>query len=148
MNSATGLINLGRNIGGGVGMSLVTTLQARLAQRHQCNLVGHLSPLNPRYREALHGITAVLKARRSCAAGAAHQAQALLYNERLRQSAMLAFIDVFWTVGVLSLAMIPLMFLIKSAPRTQEPVSGQWALLALKGNDYNLRDRLAETQAA
>ncbi|HXP22870.1 MAG TPA: hypothetical protein VN807_01975 [Candidatus Sulfotelmatobacter sp.] len=77
MNSATGLINLARNIGGGVGISLVTTLEARLAQRHQTNLVGHLSALNPRYLDALHGVTGT----------AAHQAQALLYDELLRQSA-------------------------------------------------------------
>ena len=38
--------------------------------------------------------------------------------------AMLAFIDVFWILGVLCLAMVPLMFFIKSAPRSQEPVSG------------------------
>ena len=35
MNSATGLINLARNIGGSVGISMVTTIQARLAQKHQ-----------------------------------------------------------------------------------------------------------------
>jgi len=123
MNSATGLINLARNIGGSVGISLVTTLEARLAQRHQFNLVGHLSPLNPRYLEELHGIAAALRAHGSYTAAAGHQAQALLYDELLRQAAMLAFIDVFWILGVLSLAMIPPMFLIKSAPRSHEPVS-------------------------
>jgi DHA2 family multidrug resistance protein len=75
MNSATGLINLARNIGGSVGISLVTTLEARLAQRHQTNLVVHLSPLNP--RDALHGITGALTAHGASAATAAHQAQAL-----------------------------------------------------------------------
>jgi DHA2 family multidrug resistance protein len=122
MNSATGLINLARNIGGSVGISLVTTLEARLAQRHQTNLVGHLSPLNP--RDALHGITGALTAHGASAATAAHQAQALLYDELLRQSAMLAFIDVFWILGVLCVVMIPLMFFIKSAPRSHEAVSG------------------------
>lgn len=44
MNNARGLINLARNSGGGVGISLVTTLQARLAQMHQTNLAYHLTP--------------------------------------------------------------------------------------------------------
>ena len=57
------------------------------------------------------------------AAAAGHQAQALLNDELLRQSAMLAFIDVFWILGALSLAMIPLMLLIESAARSHEPVS-------------------------
>lgn len=34
----------------------------------------------------------------------------------VRQANMLAFIDVFWILGVICFAMIPLMFLIKSAP--------------------------------
>jgi hypothetical protein len=38
--------------------------------------------------------------------------------------AMLAFIDVFWILGVLCLVMVPLMFFIKSAPCSHETVSG------------------------
>jgi DHA2 family multidrug resistance protein len=117
MNSAAGLINLARNMGGSVGISLVTTLQARLAQMHQTNLVGHLTPLNLRYLEALHGVAAVAGAHGSDACCAAHQAQGMLYGELVRQSNMLAFIDVFWILGGICFAMIPLMFFIKSAPR-------------------------------
>lgn len=63
-----------------------------------------------------------MKAHGSCLATAGHPAQALLYDELLRQSAMLAFIDVFWILGVLSLAMTPLLFLIKPSPRPREPM--------------------------
>ena len=117
MNNATGLINLARNIGGSVGISLVTTLQARLAQMHQANLVGHINPLNPRYLAAVQGITANLHARGSDAATATQQANSLLYYEVVRQASMLSFIDVFWILGGVCLAMIPLMFLIKATPR-------------------------------
>ena len=121
MNNATGMINLARNIGGSVGISLVTTLQARLAQRHQVRLIENLSPINPRYMAMLHGLTAALRTRGSDAVQAAHQAQALLYGEMQRQAAMLAFIDVFWIMGVLCLAMIPLMFVLKKAPKHGPP---------------------------
>jgi DHA2 family multidrug resistance protein len=117
MNNATGLINLARNIGGSVGISLVTTLQVRLAQMHQTNLVGHLTPLNPRYLQALHGAAALAGAHGSDTVCAANRAQGMLYGELVRQSNMLAFIDVFWILGVICFAMIPLMFFIKSAPR-------------------------------
>ncbi|HKM83891.1 MAG TPA: DHA2 family efflux MFS transporter permease subunit [Candidatus Acidoferrum sp.] len=113
MNSATGLINLARNLGGSVGISLVTTLQARLTQHHQTNLVSHMTPLDPRYRAALQGLTAMLHTRGSTWATAAQQAQRMLYGELQRQSAMLAFIDVYWILGLLCLAMIPLMFIMK-----------------------------------
>jgi DHA2 family multidrug resistance protein len=114
MNSATGLINLARNIGGSVGISMVTTMQARLAQMHQTNLAGNMTALNSKYLAALHGLCAMLRAHGSDAATAMRQAQTMLYGELQRQSQMLAFIDVFWILGVVCLAMIPLMFLIKS----------------------------------
>jgi MFS transporter, DHA2 family, multidrug resistance protein len=123
LNSATGLINLARNIGGSVGISLVVTLQARLAQRHQNNLVDHLTPLNPRYLAAVHGIVANLRTHGSDAASALKQAHSILYYELVRQANMLAFIDVFWILGIVCLAMIPFMFLIKATPRHDEPVS-------------------------
>jgi DHA2 family multidrug resistance protein len=123
MNNATGLINLARNIGGSVGISLVTTLQARLAQKHQNDLIGNLSPLNPRYIGALHGLAAGLHARGSSASTAAQQASAILYGELQRQANMLAFIDVFWILGAVCLAMIPAMFLIKSGQHTSEGIS-------------------------
>jgi hypothetical protein len=47
----------------------------------------------------------------------------LVDRETLEANSTWVFIDVFWILGALSLAMIPLMFLIKSAPRPHEPVS-------------------------
>jgi hypothetical protein len=39
----------------------------------------------------------------------------------LRRAAMLAFIDVFWILGVLCLGMIPLMFVLKKSPKHGPP---------------------------
>jgi len=39
----------------------------------------------------------------------------VLYNLVQRQSAMLAFLDNFWLLGVVFLAVIPLMFFMKRA---------------------------------
>jgi DHA2 family multidrug resistance protein len=121
MNNATGMINLPRNIGGSVGISLVTTLQARLMQRHQVRLMENLSPVNPRYMAMLHGLTAALRTRGSDAVQAAHQAQARRYGEMQGQAAMLSFIDVVWIMGLLCLATIKLMFVLKNSPKHGPP---------------------------
>jgi hypothetical protein len=71
----------------------------------------------PRYVQALHGLAAELSAKGSTAAAAAQQASAMLYGELQRQANMLAFLDVFRILGVVCRGMIPLMLLIKSAPR-------------------------------
>jgi DHA2 family multidrug resistance protein len=120
MNSATGMINLARNIGGSVGISLVTTWQTRFAQRHQMRLAEHVSPLNPAYQRAVHGLAAALHARGSDMFTATRQAQALIYGEVQRQSNMLAFIDVYWLLGVLCLAVIPFMIFVR---RPQQPMT-------------------------
>jgi DHA2 family multidrug resistance protein len=114
-NSATGIINLARNMGGSIGISAVTTFQARLSQTHQDYLAEHLSPANPIFEQRLHGLAAALHASGSSLAGALLQAQKILYSELIRQSQMLAFVDVFRNLGYTCLLLIPLMFLMKKS---------------------------------
>ena len=49
-NAASGLMNLARNIGGSVGISIVTTMLDRRQQYHLNRMSSHLSPANPRCR--------------------------------------------------------------------------------------------------
>jgi MFS transporter, DHA2 family, multidrug resistance protein len=117
-NNATGLINVARNIGGSVGISVVTTLQARLAQVHQNDLVSHLTPYDHSYQSMLSGAAHMLQSAGASATQALAQAHALVYNELLQQSSMLSFIDVFWLLSFACLALIPFMFLMeKTRPR-------------------------------
>jgi hypothetical protein len=50
-------------------------------------------------------------AQSASAADALHQAQALLYARVQQQAAALSFIDAFWTLAVLFIAMVPLVLL-------------------------------------
>jgi DHA2 family multidrug resistance protein len=59
----------------------------------------------------------MLHQRGSSWAMGAQQAQGMLYGELQRQSSMLAFVDMYWILGVLCLAMIPLMFIMKRGRR-------------------------------
>ena len=61
----------------------------------------------------------------SSAVDAGRQAQGIMYGMVQRQSSMLAFADAFWVMAVLFLAIMPLMFLMKRAPK-----SGQSAAAA------------------
>jgi MFS transporter, DHA2 family, multidrug resistance protein len=114
-NSATGLINLTRNLGGSVGISLVAAAQNRMAQISQNNLSGDITAVNPLYAVRLHNLQAAMQASGSAPTQAAQQAQALLYNELLRQSAMVAYVNVFRLLAWLCVALIPLMFFMKAA---------------------------------
>ena len=110
---ATGLFNLARNIGGSIGIAAVTTMLARRAQFHQHRLVEHLTPYHGAYRASLSGAAQLAIAHGSSPPDAAAKAQGLIYGSMLRQANMQAFLDAFWVMGVLFLAVIPLMFLIR-----------------------------------
>jgi DHA2 family multidrug resistance protein len=112
-NAASGLMNLARNIGGSVGISLVTTMLDRRGQVHTSELSHNLSASNPAFRSMLQGTTQAMQARGANAAFAAQKAYAMIAGTVQRQAAMLAYVDDFRILGFAILAMVPLVFLIK-----------------------------------
>ncbi|HXZ11631.1 MAG TPA: DHA2 family efflux MFS transporter permease subunit [Candidatus Sulfotelmatobacter sp.] len=121
-NAASGLINLARNIGGSVGISLVTTMLARRAQFHQTVLSSGIHGGNAKL-QALHAAaTHTLIAHGSSAYEASRQAYGLVANMIDQQATMLAYIDDFWMLGVAVLLMIPFVFLMKKV-KPGSPIS-------------------------
>jgi DHA2 family multidrug resistance protein len=112
-NAVSALINLGRNIGGSVGISLVTFYLARRSQVHQNMLIGDLNPYNDRFRQALRGSTQAFMAAGSSASTASSQAYGQLYGSVQRQSTMLAYIDCFLLLAIFFAALIPFVFIMK-----------------------------------
>ncbi|MGD0744157.1 MAG: DHA2 family efflux MFS transporter permease subunit [Verrucomicrobiota bacterium] len=112
IGSATGLYNLMLNIGGSIGIALVTTLIARGAQAHQALMVGHLTPTNPALTRQLHAAQAML-ARHGDPVTAMHQAYALIYNRLNQQAHLWAFVDTFRIFALLVLCCLPLILLFK-----------------------------------
>ncbi len=98
IGNAVGLQNLIRNIGGSIGLSLVSTFEQRLAQVHQSLLIGHLSPLNLEFQQKLAVARGIFAQRFNPSDALAH-AQGLLYNTLLQQSSYWAFMDLFFAVA-------------------------------------------------
>src|SRR6202522_2792706 len=112
-NAASGLMNLARNIGGSVGISVVTTLLARRTQFHQVRLSENLTATNPQFQSRLHGLTGTFSGGGSGPGTALQQAYAMMQANVIRQSTMLAYIDNFWLLGIVIACLIPCVFLIK-----------------------------------
>jgi DHA2 family multidrug resistance protein len=112
-NNVSGMTNLARNIGGSVGISLVTTMLARRTQVHLNDLDHNLNSGNPQLQAAIANTTHALIARGSSPALAAQQAYGLVAGTLQRQATMLAYIDNFWMLAIAIGAMIPLVFLMK-----------------------------------
>ncbi len=112
-NAASGLMNLARNIGGSVGISVVTTLLDRRSQAHLNYLSHNLSASNPALQSMLNGATQSMHTRGASGSFAGRQAYALIEATVQRQATMLSYLDNFQILGIAILALLPLVFLVK-----------------------------------
>ena len=117
MGNATGLFNMMRNIGGGVGISLVATMLARLGQQHTNLLVANITPFSPSAQPLLGGLKGLFAG--SGPVWADQQAYATLFGLVQREATMIALIRIFQFLGLLVLTLIPLIALTKRPPKGQ-----------------------------
>ncbi len=118
MGNATSIFNLMRNIGASFGIAAVTTIVARHSQTHFNVLGRHVNIYDLRSRQMFEAMRQGFMARGSDAVTAGKQAYAALFGMVERQAAMLSFIDAFWILGAVFLAMLPLLLLMRK-PRHQ-----------------------------
>ena len=112
-NQASGLINLMRNVGGSVGISMVTSILTRRTQYHEARLSEGMSALNPAFNHAIQGAQNTLMRHGASASNAANQAYGVVMNTILRQASVLAYIDCFYILAIIFGAMVPLVFMMR-----------------------------------
>jgi MFS transporter, DHA2 family, multidrug resistance protein len=112
-NAASGLMNLARNMGGSVGISVVTTMLDRRSQLHLVNLSSNLSSSNAALQSRLQGLNQMVQ---SHGGGPSSPVPwALIQATISRQASMLSYMDCFWFLGVAILIMVPMAFLVKKS---------------------------------
>ena len=112
MTDASSLYTLTRTVGGNVGYALVATLVANGTQAHRALLVQHVNPANPAYQQFHAGAAAGLVSRGLDPVAAGHTADAIANGIINQQSAMLAYNSTSLTLGILMLAIVPLLLLL------------------------------------
>jgi len=130
-NDVSGIMNLARNIGGSTGTALIATMLARRSQHHQAMMTQYLSPGNEAFRNQVNRLKGMFHGGGNAAAGGfggkvsgnAHVAQAFIYNQLRRQSAMLAYLDIIAVFAIFCVCMIPLVFMLGK----QKPGHGEAA---------------------
>ena len=111
IGNAAGIYNLMRNIGGSVGIAGLVALLVRGSQAHQQYLGAHLTASSPMTWSTLAGLGARYHAGGSGLVDAHRMALGAIYGTLQRQAAVLSYADNFRLMGYLSLACIPLAFL-------------------------------------
>jgi DHA2 family multidrug resistance protein len=108
IDQASALINVARNTGGSIGVSLVSNVLAHREQFHQARLVEHVIPSSVQYQDTLQQATNYFVAHGSSLAQAQQQAFAWIGQQVQLQASFLGYIDAFWTLMLVSLAAVPL----------------------------------------
>lgn len=107
---ASSLLNVARNLGGSIGISAAQSMLAGSMQRHQTELVQKLNPLDPNYTDWL----AKAKGAFGGMGDPTQLPQAILYQQVQRQAAMLGFLDVFRSLMVLIIVLLPIVIFMRS----------------------------------
>jgi DHA2 family multidrug resistance protein len=120
-NNASALINLSRNLGGSVGISLASTVLARRTQFHVARLTDSISPYAQPYVAKVQSLQHQMMAQGGSAADALRHAQAIVAANLQQQAQLLSFLDDFLLLAVLFGALIPLAFLLRRRPAGAGP---------------------------
>ncbi len=114
IGNATGIYNLMRNLGGSVGISLVTTTLARQAQVHQVTLAAHVTPYDTATQQTFFALIQHMSPQ---------EAYAVLYGRVLEQANLWAFVSNFRFMAFLCLGSIALAFLFKKVRAAKGPIA-------------------------
>jgi len=106
----TAIYSLIRNIGSSIGIALVQTLLVRNTQTMHAALAEKVTYANQGLLDS------------PAYSLATPEAAASLNAELTRQASMIAYVDDFWLMFILTLAVIPLLLLIRPAPKQAAPV--------------------------
>jgi DHA2 family multidrug resistance protein len=113
----TAIYSLVRNIGSSIGIAMVQALLVRNTQIAHASLTTHVNLANP----ALNDPSSVYNMGTQLGA-------AMINNEVTRQASMIAYVDDYWLMMILTLAVIPLLLLVQK-PKTAAPVAVDHAAL-------------------
>jgi MFS transporter, DHA2 family, multidrug resistance protein len=112
-NKASSLTNFFRNWGGSFGIAFVTTVSERRQDFHQSIVGANISPSSPVLQQSVRQTAAYLQAHGFSHADALSAAYNRYYNQFQDQTRLLAFMDCFFVIGVITLIAAPLILFTK-----------------------------------
>ena len=113
-NRASSITNFFRNWGGSFGIAFITTMSERRQDFHQSIVGGNLPPSSPSLQNSVRQTAGFLEAHGYSHADSLTASYLHYYNQLGSQTKLLAFMDCFHLLGVLTLIAAPLVLLTKS----------------------------------
>lgn len=121
--AGSGFYNLTRQLGGSIGIALLSTVLDRRHAFHRAILAEDLSPYNPQTQARINTLMQGMQSHGIDASTAHQQALALLNQTLDSQAMLLAFADLFRVVGLIFLVTLPLLLLLGRGKKQLSPVA-------------------------
>ena len=113
-NRASSLTNLARNWGGSFGIAFVTAVSERRQDLHQTRTGDTLAASSGALQQSIRSTASYLAAHGYSQADSIRAATLHYYNLLEQQTRLLGFMDCFRAIGLVTIAMVPVVFFIRS----------------------------------
>ncbi|MDR7210416.1 MDR family MFS transporter [Flavobacterium piscis] len=110
-----------RQLGGSFGIAIITTFITRFSQEHRVNLLTNLDPAKYEVQQRLLGMQKAFMSKGYSAEVALKKAYQAIDYAVLKQSTVMAYIDIFMYLGIMFLCCIPIIFFIKRGKNKINP---------------------------
>jgi MFS transporter, DHA2 family, multidrug resistance protein len=112
-NQVSGISSFMRNMGGAIGVSMLSNFITRQGQIHRTALTTHTNHSNPFFERQFQGLVHNFVSMGASSSEAAHRALAQLSAQVDLQSNVLGYVNSFWILGLVVMFLIPLPFLMR-----------------------------------
>jgi DHA2 family multidrug resistance protein len=116
INQASALLNVARNLGGSLGISVAQAMLVERGQVNQSQIVEGLNPLNPNYTQGLAQIGKTI----GTVAGDGSEQLGILFQQVQQQAQALSYIQVFHALMVFVLLITPLTIFLKQGNSAEQ----------------------------
>lgn len=124
VNEGTGLLGLGRQLGGSLGIAILATCLQSYQHISRANMVGYLTANNPAYNERVTGLTGALLTHGYGVSDAQQGAIGMIDRVLTQQVAAMGFNSTFMLLLLISIAMVPALMLLRRPAAGAAPPSG------------------------
>jgi len=107
-DQASAMMNMARNTGGSIGISIVSNVMTHREQFHQSRLTEHVIPSSMQYQDTLQQLTNYFVGQGSSLSDAHQKAIEWIGQQVQTQASFLGYVDAFWVLMLISLAAVPL----------------------------------------
>jgi MFS transporter, DHA2 family, multidrug resistance protein len=113
-NQISSMNSFVRNIGGSIGIAVITSSLSRIAQQRRSTLMAHTTPGTPAYESMMGGLIRTLKVQGASTPQATRQAYGLLSGMIERQASALAYVEVISILAVVGICLVPFLLIMRA----------------------------------